>query len=148
MGRRNADGALKRNERDVAEIARAEDGVERGDEKYAIDMVVAHALDELEVYVGLVVGGRDPDKIAAGVSGLLDAVGDGGEKGVGDIGEDESDDPGRLSHEHAGSLVGTVAESVDRGLDLASGLLGDVGVSIEVAGDGHSGDSRSLGNVG
>jgi len=68
---------------------------------------------------------------------LLDGVGAGSEEGVGEIGNDETDELGTLTFEEPCCLVLAIAELGDRGLHLLTGCGPDGGVIVDYARNGH-----------
>ena len=72
--------------------------------------------------LGLFVRVAQDDRVAALQRGVLDAPRGLGEEGVGDVGNDETDDLRTTGAELAGRRVGNEAQLLDGGLDASTGL--------------------------
>ena len=66
----------------------------------------------------LAVGTGDDDLVGLWAEALFDCRDDGGEEGIVEIGDDDSDNLGLSRPQHRGARIGAIVERFDRGFDL------------------------------
>jgi hypothetical protein len=117
-----------------------------GHDGNTFDFALEHAANAVGHALGVVVGGADEDLVAVLDGDIFKALDEFGEEGVGDLGDDETEEAAAAGDEGAGLSVGEVVELVD---DLPY-AFGDFGIDgydvIDGARDGGNGDVGSASN--
>ena len=133
---------IDEDKRDVALGELVEQGFfdAEGHDGDAIHLALEHTTDAVRHAFGVVVGGTDQDLVAMFNGDIFKALDELGEEGIGDLGDDEAEDPATSGDEGAGLSVGEVVELVDDVPDSLGDLRIDGTDAINGSGDGCDGD--------
>ena len=113
----------------------------------AIHRVAAQHLEKGELSVLLLAGGTDHRLVSEIVKGDLDCVQQGGEKGMGDIGDDDADEIRAIEREVAPHVARYVLKLLDGGFDLCSRGVGDVSFVVDHERNGTGADAGEPSNI-
>ena len=118
----------------------------KGHDGDAIDLALQHAADTVRHAFGIVVGGADKYLVAVLDGDILEALDEFREEGIGDLGDDEAEDPTASRDEGSRLTIGEVVEFVDDVPDSLGDLRIDGSDPIDGSGDGGDGDIGETGD--
>jgi hypothetical protein len=116
-------------------------------EQQAIHLACQQAVHFAALHRAILLGIADHDVVAERADGGGDALGDFGEEGMHQVGNDQADHKGAARGQTARHPVGLVVEFLDAGQHTATGFRADIGASPNYLGNGHHADIEIARNV-